>query len=355
MSIIISKKGKNARKIDQTHFKDENYLQAYIHENPEVIPLHELDEDIKLLVLSREFQTKSGPIDAIGIDRFGELYIIETKLYKNPDKRLVVAQVLDYGASLWKHSIDVSEFISYLNDEVLKRHGTTLHERLVKSFEIDETDLEEILTNLENNLNAGNFKFVVLMDKLHDRLKDLIIFMNQNSNFDIFAVELEYYKLEEMEIIIPKLYGSQVKKSMSRKTTAGSRRSWRKGEILEEAENQLSDMEFAAFKKLFEFCETHADRVKLGTGIKRGSFSPVFSTFSNRSIHTVYTDGKLVSNFGWLDDSQDAIRLREKLRDELGNASFSFPDEATFPKTEIHEWAPKVEALIDAIKKALNL
>jgi hypothetical protein len=50
----------------------------------------------------RAFPTNSGPIDALGINKDGEIYIIETKLYKNPDKRLVVAQVLDYGASLWQ-------------------------------------------------------------------------------------------------------------------------------------------------------------------------------------------------------------------------------------------------------------
>jgi RecB family endonuclease NucS len=53
--------------------------------------------------LAREFSTKSGPIDALGVDKDGELYLIETKFYKNPDKRTVVAQVLDYGASLWSN------------------------------------------------------------------------------------------------------------------------------------------------------------------------------------------------------------------------------------------------------------
>lgn len=40
-------------------------------------------------------------IDAVALDQNGDIYLIETKLYKNPDKRQVIAQVLDYGASLW--------------------------------------------------------------------------------------------------------------------------------------------------------------------------------------------------------------------------------------------------------------
>lgn len=73
---------------------------------------------------------------------------------------------------------------------------------------------------MKNNLNEGNFKFVVLMDSMHDQLKDLILYMNQNSKFDIYGVELEYYQHESFEIMIPKLFGAEVKKDIgSRKTS----------------------------------------------------------------------------------------------------------------------------------------
>ena len=102
MAIIVTKQGKNAIKIDPSRFEQEDDLQTYIAQNPDSLPLYEIKEDIRLLILGREFPTNSGPIDAIGIDKDGEIYIVETKLYKNPDKRLVVAQVRDYGASLWR-------------------------------------------------------------------------------------------------------------------------------------------------------------------------------------------------------------------------------------------------------------
>ena len=82
MAIIISKNGKNAVKVDKSTFDKEDYLQRYIHENPESIPLYDIKEDIHLLILAREFPTNSGPIDAIGIDKDGEIYLVETKLYK---------------------------------------------------------------------------------------------------------------------------------------------------------------------------------------------------------------------------------------------------------------------------------
>ena len=114
MSIIISKNGKNSQKLNCSVIPKENYLQEYIYNNPEVLPLEQIDEEIYLLIVAREFSTSSGPIDALGLDQSGNIYIIETKLYKNPDKRKVLAQVLDYGASLWRTYGDSREFLKKL-------------------------------------------------------------------------------------------------------------------------------------------------------------------------------------------------------------------------------------------------
>ena len=72
---------KNAKKIDRSEFEKEGYLQNYIHENPESIPVYEIEEDKKLFVVAREFPTESGPIDALAIDKDGDIYVVETKLY----------------------------------------------------------------------------------------------------------------------------------------------------------------------------------------------------------------------------------------------------------------------------------
>jgi len=88
MAIIISKKGSQSQVVDKSDFALERNLQDYICDHPEAIPV----EDKRLLVVARELQTESGPIDAFAVDRDGDLYIVETKLYRNPDKRTVVAQ-----------------------------------------------------------------------------------------------------------------------------------------------------------------------------------------------------------------------------------------------------------------------
>ena len=121
MAIIISKDGKDAERIDKSDLAREDYLQEYIHTNPESLPLYEIKEDIRLLIAAREFQAGDGRIDALGIDAAGGIYVIETKLYRNPDKRLVVAQVLDYGAALWTEFANFNDFVRAL-DKYSLRH-----------------------------------------------------------------------------------------------------------------------------------------------------------------------------------------------------------------------------------------
>lgn len=82
MSIIVIKKGKEAKKVEPATLAYEEELRKYILENPHVIPLDELREDIRLFLFAREFPTTSGPIDAIAVDDEGSIYVIETKLYK---------------------------------------------------------------------------------------------------------------------------------------------------------------------------------------------------------------------------------------------------------------------------------
>jgi len=191
MSIIISQEGKQAQKIDKSEFEKEGYMQKYIHENPESIPVYEIEEDKKLFVMVREYRTESGPIDALAIDKDGDIYVVETKLFKNPDKRTVVAQALDYGASLWRHS-DYGEFISEINNEVNKKFGIGFEEKVKDFFNLNEEEIIVMLDAIKRNLQDGNIKFVILMDAVDDRLKDLIVYINQNSQFDIYAVQLEY-------------------------------------------------------------------------------------------------------------------------------------------------------------------
>ena len=310
MTIIVSKNNKDAKRIEELSFKYEDNMQEYILNNPDVIPLYEIDEGIKLFIAAREFQTASGPIDALGFDKLGNIYVIETKLFKNPGKREVVAQALDYGASLWRHATDFSVFIEKLDENTERNFKKLFKNKLKDVFEIE--DVQEIIDNIQNNLSSGQIKFVVLMDKLHDQLKDLVIFINQNSKFDLYAVELEYYKHDEFEIIIPKLYGSEVKKDVSLQKSG---RKWCENDFLETLNSNLKGKSLTALNKLYQWAKEHADTITYGTGRLSPAATPKFNRICPRSFITIKADGSIPVNYGFLRDDKLCHHLLSTLQD----------------------------------------
>jgi RecB family endonuclease NucS len=101
-------------KVAPEPFANEGALQQYISANPSAIPLGGAAGARELHVLGREFSAQSGPIDVLGTDVTGHPYIIETELHRNRDKRTVLAQILDYGASLWAKPPSVAELVERL-------------------------------------------------------------------------------------------------------------------------------------------------------------------------------------------------------------------------------------------------
>jgi hypothetical protein len=354
MSIIISKDGKNARKLDTTSIAEEAYLQQYISDNPNSLPLDEIAEDIRLLILAREFPTGSGPIDALGVDLDGNIYVIETKLYKNPDKRKVLAQVLDYGASLWRTYEDRSLFAAELERAVSKTFGVSLTEKIQTFYDTDSDTAAAVIQNAQQNLGNGNFRFVVLMDQLEDRLKNLITFVNQNSRFTVYGVELEFYKFEAYEILIPKLYGSEVKKEVSPTKAATSNSRWDEHSFFEAADALPDTQIVRAIHGLYEFSKENA-RVTWG-GRVVGTFNARFDRISPRALYSVYSDGNLWLNFKDLSDN-DAAVVAERCADRLRQLpGFNIPQEASqrYVKVKAETWAPQVENFIDIMRELIR-
>ena len=158
MAIIIRTKGNPSVKVEKSMYSLEKKIQEYIENNPEIIPIYDIDPSLKLMILKREFITKSGPIDVLAVDNTGSLYIIETKLFKNPDKRLVIAQVLDYGAMLSDSYRDFSDFLSNITFDLLKGLKTT--------FQLTESDAQNVFDVIKSNLFDENFKFMILMEQI---------------------------------------------------------------------------------------------------------------------------------------------------------------------------------------------
>ena len=358
MSIIISQDGKNAQKVDKSEFEKEGYLQNYIHENPESIPVYEIEEYKKLFVVAREFSTESGPIDALAIDKDGDIYVVETKLYKNPDKRTVVAQALDYGASLWRHS-NFDEFMAEINHEINEKFSMSFEEKAKEFFNIDDEQIVIMLGAIQKNLQQGNIKFVILMDAIEDRLKDLIVYINQNSQFDIYAVQMEYYKFEKYEIMIPKLFGVEVKKSITSSST-GQRKIWDEQSFIAQVKEKMNNNSEKLIN-LYNFFKLKADKIKWGTGNTNGSFAPIINKLCKSiSPFSFYSDGTIMIKFSWLDhygNKENVDKFYNIFSDEIARkTNFIIPkDKPKEFKISSEDFLNNYEGIAIAIKKIIEI
>jgi hypothetical protein len=297
MAIIVTRKGLSATHVvEKSDFELERQLQEYIYDHPEVIPV----QDKRLLVAARELQTESGSIDAFAVDDDGELYIVETKLYRNPDKRTVVAQALDYGASLWSHG-DFDAILSSFDEAGLKQWDKPFNKKMEEFFALQPEQVESILGSMRRNFLDGRLKFVVLMDELDDRLKDLITYVNENSEFDIYAVQVELYNHEDFEIVIPKLFGAEIRKSVGYRKVSRTRWTW---DSLKERLSQQGSEEVDAAQAVIDW--TAQNRVEIDwVSSQRGGFVMVFRTDRDKGFIPFVVTGNGKIEWG-------APRQREK-------------------------------------------
>ena len=344
MSIIISKNGRGAQKIERSVIQQEEYLQQYICNNPQALPFYELKADLSLLVLAREFPTASGFIDVIGVDADGEIYIIETKLYKNPDKRRVIAQMFDYGAALWGSP---DQFLARANETEWR---TRLNEFLGGS----EQAVAEHLEALRKNVLSGRFWFAVLMDKLDDRLRELISFVNANSRFKVLGVELDFYQHGDLEIIIPNLYGAESANEarVDRVSASVPSGPWTEELFLAEAD-KLGPESATQIREFLDWCKRSGE-VKFTRQTLQATFRVIFA----RTLFYLWSpDGKLEINFGVLRRAggSDAA-YAEKLGRSL--CEHGFASQQTIakpcPRIPIQVWGPRLsdfQAIVEDLSR----
>lgn len=98
--MLIRAENEAAHVVAEAALPTEAELHDALTNHPQLIP----EGDIGLgdtLVVGRESGLAAGYADLVLLDDRGRLCIVEVKNEGNPDTRRVVAQLLDYAASLW--------------------------------------------------------------------------------------------------------------------------------------------------------------------------------------------------------------------------------------------------------------
>lgn len=186
----------------------ENWLQKLIYENPQILPIDDIESGFAPLIsLGREIFTSVGFIDNLYISPNGYLTIVEAKLWRNPEaKREVVGQIIDYAKELatWTYS-KLNESI-----KLSQQNGKGIID-LIREFEPIEEDEERIIIdNIERNLKRGRILLIIAGDGIRESVEDMVDYLQNTAQlqFTLGLVELQVFKNPTDEndlIVIPNL------------------------------------------------------------------------------------------------------------------------------------------------------
>ena len=181
--------------------RDEAWLRDTLFEHPDILPIRGIDPSFgPLIPLCKELRTEAGPLDIAYINQFGQLTLVECKLWRNPEaRRKVVAQVLDYvrAISNWSYA-DLQRQVSAATGtkgnipfELAKAQNPELEEQRF----VDETHAA---------IKAGRFLILIAGDGIRDDVSAMAQLINRNaaSGFTFGLVEVALFGLNDGDLIV---------------------------------------------------------------------------------------------------------------------------------------------------------
>jgi len=197
---------KKAKPINRIEFKDELSIQNLVFDFPSCIPVSDIDEAYNPLIpVCKELNTPVGPLDIFMITPNGDISIIETKLWRNPEsRRKVIAQILDYANELsnWSYE-DLQREIN----RKLNRKGNTLYEIIKENTNellINEADFVD---NVSRNLSRGKFLLIIIGDGIKEGAMNIANYLSSSAhlNFMFGMIELTLFQIDEKtRVVIPR-------------------------------------------------------------------------------------------------------------------------------------------------------
>jgi len=151
-------------------------LENWIVDDPTIL-------DLDILVLGRQVHTDyGGYIDILGLNKEGDLVIIELKKDKTP--RDIIAQCLDYAS--WINELGYEQ----IHDIYKNSTGKMLADSYQKLFD----------DSLPETLNE-NHKIVIVASSLDESTERIIRYLADKHSININAVFFDVFKLGDKQIL----------------------------------------------------------------------------------------------------------------------------------------------------------
>ena len=188
---------------DKVEFGDEEDLETFLIENPVIFPIKNFSDDAtRFIPISNQLETGHGPLDIIGVDNVGTIYIIECKLKKNPDKRKIRGQITDY----WSKYVATRKwyFPYFLEDikknnfesEAAKKHPEFFQkdlENILQDNLDEQDDITEVTDSIKQNFEKANYRLILALDALTVNIRDAIEAHNFKTETPMYAIEIQRF------------------------------------------------------------------------------------------------------------------------------------------------------------------
>jgi hypothetical protein len=204
--------------VKSQRYKSENELQEVIKTNPDLINLTSIFET-PILIVGRESQH----IDVLALTSDAVPVVIECKRKDNPDMRYLIAQIFEYASKLEKmtyYEFDrmATDYFAGDRCEEAQYRGLTLKQAFltfrkgIKDFE-ESYDEDELAETLAENLKAGEFYLVIVVDEISESAFQTIDFLNRKlDKLRVEVIEITKFSDKETRIYVPHHANEEVKK-----------------------------------------------------------------------------------------------------------------------------------------------
>ena len=198
---------------------DEAWLQELLFRHPEILPVEHFDSSFAPPIpIGREVPTGRGPIDDLFVSPEGQLTLVETKLWKNPEKhRTVVAQIIDYAKEVATWGYD--ELCAAVLTSSRRRKSIdnpSLEEKVAASLAKEGVPLTDFQEGVAASLATGSFLLLIVGDRVSPNIALLTqaIRSAPGLEFTLGLVEMQLYTLDEKSewplIVVPEVVGKTV-------------------------------------------------------------------------------------------------------------------------------------------------
>lgn len=179
----------------------ERWLQEALFAHPESLPVREIDPHIgPLIPVCMEIETGSGPADILYVTPTGQVVLVETKLWRNPEaRREVVGQILDYAKQLTTWTYQVLEQKAAI---AARADGRFLLQCLRKHF--PGADEAAFIDGVGRSLSNGDFLLLIVGDGIRYGAEALVVFLERfgHLRFGLGLVEVAAYRLPSGQTLL---------------------------------------------------------------------------------------------------------------------------------------------------------